>query len=515
MVKSLLSGGIGIPEGGGKLLSRPEESAVQNLITNEISILNIVEDEPDGGGGGGGETDVWARFRADATKITGSTAFVLTASRTGEGNYAVTSTKTAGSSGGHFLYGVLVSVSAVSGDGGDGLSPFNEFDSYEVVDTDDTSNLSWFWNESNDKIYGVGPAADDVWVHLTGANFTTAATQVDVGEPVRATVFQAGVLNTTGEYVWVSGDAGGTQPIRVMKVSDNSVVDFGTNLDAVILAADATHIYVLNASVLKRYTPNIAGASLGSSDASWAFDPGVSLGMWDSEGYLWFSVGNAGLYQVDPSGSDFSLHAFPDILEEVSATSAASFPVYDRNRRKIYLTLNASSSQHYLYEFRGWQTLVDDTGTFERIAILPDGSTGLAYDPISDVMLTMNTGLLTVTRWIGDPKRPLDVVSVDDQTAPDNPEVDYDLAGTWFAYYDGVGNYAYVEGAKGTDRYLVKISYNGDPLDFGSGGGAVSSVLVPLYEVVSATVANVYLFRSLSPPIFADGEFTVEFKYPS
>ena len=523
MANSLLSGSIGIPDGAYRLMNDPVQRAVEQIVKNELEIRTIIQE-----GGTGGTTErIWARVVADGTKVAGSDGDIITPSRTAAGVYPCTSSKSFASSGGYYQYGVLVTPSSQSGSGGDGASPFKAFDTYQAVATDTSADPVWQYNETNGKFYLLGSNADDVFIH-TDSTWTTAPVQVDADAVAIRVSGQSGGLSHEGAYVWISGDG---YPVRVMRVSDNTMFNFGgTPTHYVLCATDnlntlagsgvsGPRVWFSEGSDVKAYDPDITGESLGSVQltySSLAVGSNALPAQFDKDGYIWISQGTA-LKQASPIAATFVNHAFPTETptgETLAASlGGASRLAYDSVRNVIYMCLISSDPNTYLYTYTGWTNGVANSGVWGFIAKF-SGRCSIHYEQAQDLLFVVNQSNSLVYRYAGYPKIRIDTVSVDD-TTPDNSQIDYDLNSSYMCWYksDSTGDYGYVSATKGASNYLIKISYNGANLSPGDGGSVLGNALHAMYAITSGTAFTVYIFRSISPPILADGEFTVDLTY--
>lgn len=520
MANSLLSGSIGIPDGAYRLMNDPVQRAVEQIVKNELEIRTIIQE---GGTGGGGFAPIaWARVKADGTIIVDEG--FTSSTRTAIGVYSLDTDTAVGTSGSAPLSAVLVTPSSASGDGGDGSSPFKAFNTYEVVATDTTADPVWQYNETNGKFYLLGPAEDDIYIH-TDSTFTTAPVRVDADAVAIRVPQLSGCLSKEGAYVWLSGDG---YPIRAMRVSDNVMFNFGgTPTQFLVCATDnlnalagsgvsGPRIWVSDGADVKAYDPDVAGESLGSVQLTYSsLDPGSDNrpALFDKDGQIWCLQGTA-LKQVNPILASFVNHSYPTETPagETMAGSlgGASRLAYDPLRNVIYAALTSTDPNTYIWTYSGWTNGLANSGTWEFIAKF-SGFASVYYEPVQDLLFVASYSSGRVVRYAGYPKTFIDVVSVDDTTGPDNPEVDYDLNSARICFYksDSTGDYGYVSGQKGATNYLIKISYNGSDISLGDGGAVVSQVLIAHGTITDTNTVKVELFRSLSPPIRADGQFNV------
>lgn len=504
-----VSGKFGYPEGAFTRLSRREESPdidpgnpiVQNIFNNSQQTV-----------GGGGIAN-WIRFNAAGTKLAGQN---ITVSRVSEGKYLLTGSAAFATTGGFYQYGVLALPSAAAGNGGDGISPFLEFSSYDTVDTDDnTGGDSFFLSSDTSDLYVLGQQNDKVWAHDT-ANFTGAATQVDAeGAVSPAGDNQAGVMSVEGGILWLSGGVGTS--VRAYNVNTGVFFNFSDNTDTITVFF-GTDTYLLGRNTtdgeIQKYVPNFGAETLGSPTITWTgTDVDQAKGgiaIQTDDGYVWWPR-DAHMARIDPvNGGAVKTYDYP------TATWTVTCPLcYDRLRNRIIASGSDTGPVNGVWAYSGW-TNENSSGSWgtSLTAITGTGATAIYHDVVADVFFVSNYGASLVHRFYGPTWQLIDTVSVDDQS-PANSQVDVDSTTSNTVVYvtnsDGTA-YGYVIGNLAGALKIVRIIYGGDPVPgFGGGTGVVSSVLLAMYEIISATQAYVYTFRSLSPPILADAEVTAAF----
>ena len=509
-----ISGKVGVPEGSYMTLQKKEEDRLGGIdpgttlgtqITNNINV--------------GSGISSWIRANAAGTKLAGSSN--LTVSRISEGTYQITASSAFASSGGFYQYGVVATPSTVSGNGGDGVSPFKAYSANVATQTGSyTDGAAFFRSVANDDIY-LADSTDDLVYRHDLASFATAATTIDPTMNID-TGYNASCMSREGDYLFLA-HGGPTDVFKAIKISDGSVLDFGNpGFDSFKVCAAATissTMYIVvqasgPASVqTKIYTPNMGSVTLGSGTNVGSgleiTNTTSGIGCWDNNNNAWFffTDGATDGIQVNAQAATYSTHAYPSTVPSSATNSAA--PVYDKIRNCIYVGLTDNSfGDPRLYRFSGWIDGTNDTGTYTEM-FRGYRVRAMWHDLATDILfISSGAGsTLGVYRYHLSSGTIIDFVSVKDTTSPNNPQVDYDLQNNQTNYYaDGSG---YVVGRSGSTNYLIKITYAGAPLDFsGAGASLITSVLTAMYEITSATQAYVYLFRSLSPIIRADGEFT-------
>lgn len=453
----------------------------------------------------------WARVAADGTEL--GSGRVLSTARTSEGVYTIALDFTADTVGGEIQLSAVATPSGTAGDGGDGVIVFKAFSSDEATANDSSSNGQQFWwaqgtGNTNGYIYVLGDGNDLVYEHDLDT-FSTVNSINPSSDPVRAPQ-QSGAMDEDGTYLWLSGD-GTPYPVRCIEIATGTVTDFGTTADMMVLAANASYVLVREAGGLKRYAPNIGLASMGSAtsiSATDVYNSNSGIGCWDANGNVWFAGSNA-MYECDPAAGTLITHAYPTAssLGALATQEPACVPVFDTIRGVIYLTITENAGTlPSLWRYEGFSEGIADSG--EWTELVPElKATALHHDPASDVLYAAEYGTTDyVHRYFAGTWQRLDSVWVSDES-PANPQVDYDLQQMRRIYYrDGAG---YVQGRSGSQTYLVKIIYAGAELDFGSGGSLISSVLTAMTTIVDDETVKVEIFRSLSPIIRADAEFSV------
>lgn len=472
-----------------------------------------------GGVGAGSVVHAGARWIADGTKVAGSG--IASVTRTAIGKYRNVIDGTAATVGGYIQMWPVPGVSGVSGAGGDGVSPFKAFDSHQVVQTDTTANIQFEYNDTNDKFYAWGANNDDAYIH-TNTTWTTAPVQVDASaKPVRPSAV-SGCLSREGLYMWFSAD---TTSVRVMNTATNTMTDFGGTVDWRIIAAtddcnaligsgpSGPRIWVYHSGNTYAYDPNIGTATMGAATLTYGFDSVANSfpGTFDNDGYLWIFQGSK-LYQLNTAAQNYSEHTYP-VAGSSGGNTRLAFNPY---QRVFYVVLTDVSSVAHLYQFSSWKNLINGLSSWQLLFTLGSPGAALSYEASNDLLFISHYGVGKLYRYAGFPKTLIDTISVDDTTAPDNPQIDYDLDSAYTCFYrtDSSGNaYGYVSAAKNGLNYLIKISYNGAAISIGSGGSIVSNVLVSQFEVINSTTVDVTIYRSLSPPQLADAQGSVQIDY--
>jgi hypothetical protein len=291
-----------------------------------------------------------------------------------------------------------------------------------------------------------------------------------------------------------------------MATSNNTVTDFGVGhlSDMMCLAAEdnagTPHVWIQDGGSVKRFSPTIGSSSLNAEDLTYTGldvnnDIGA-VGTWQGTSYFW--CGGGLLYQVYTQAATWATHALP------TGFNLTKQPVFDVNRRKLYVALSRTSDSHsILFEYRNWSDKLANSG--EWVLINDFGAVGISiyYDNASGILL-IHTADGYIYRYLGDIMTQLDVIETTDEL---------DTLGSWnsaqFVYYSG--NYGFIIlRSGGGQNYIVRIEYDGTPVSYPNGSGAsIPNVLIAQYQITSATKAFVYLFSSLSPVIRSDGEFTV------
>lgn len=499
---SLLSGSIGIPDGAYRLMNDPIQRAVEQIVKNELEIRNIIQQ------GTGSGNVLWLRANAAGTKLAGSSD--LTCSRTGEGTYLITSAAGFTSSGGYYQIGVVATPSAISGNGGDGTNSFKAYAGNTQQDTDDASDgVPVYYSPYTGKLYSGGTTDDDIYIH-DPADWGSAPTQVDVGANLRTGTDGDQILcmSQEGRYLWISSAT--AVDLRAMDLSDNSILVFtDSTQDELVYAAkdsmsSATRIWARVSGAEKRYTPNMGTQLVGASDISYTavaydVDSVARNAIWQDSNYFWHS--SSKIWQVSTTADTTLENALPT-LDGYAAPSNSRVFAIDSVRRRLFVFV--LYTDWHLLVYSGWQDGAVNTGTWTHVRKLGSGSSfhnvGY-YDPVSDVLMVVDKNAGDVYRFVGDPLTYLDVVDLYPGT--------FSHIFVGGCYYSEPYGYIAVRVAS-TNNKIARLNYTGDDLTLGSGGGTVvSSILHAQYQITSATQAYVYLFRSLSPPIRADGEFSV------
>jgi len=416
--------------------------------------------------------------------------------------------------GGHPQIWPVPGVSGDAGDGGGGVSPFKEFSDYDVAQTDTTSGPTFYHSDADNAIVVLGPAADRVFHHDL-ANFTAAATQYTVnGNPVR-TAGQSGCLNYEGTTVWLSGDTAGSYPIRSIDVAAGTMLYYDTADAIVIGAIDAYIIVYSGGQVLSYNAANGVSHTLGSIINTWAIDINNSISMaliWSTDGWGWtFREDN--LYRFKGGTTAYYVESTP-------TTNGAVFHVqapitYDSNRNCFYASMSDQAADPDeatgIFRISGWAATVSDFAQWTRV------TSGVAmqaihYDPTTDIIFALDSTNFKVYRYMASTGQLIDIVSVHDDTAPDNPQVDYDLDADRHIFYEGI--YGYVTGEKGGLTYLIRIEYSGAPID-GSGLGAsiTTGPLIAHFSVIDAQTVDIKIIRAGQPNVFADAQGSVHIDF--
>ena len=464
-------------------------------------------------GGGGGGTISWLRASADGTKVAGSAD--LDVSRTDIGTYQWTSDTEYASSGGYYQYGVVATPSTIAGNGGDGVSPFKALSDYDIADTGDyaagsTPEAQIRYSPLDGNIYVPSSTEDRVFKHDL-ADFTGTVDQIDPGVTLYADGPQ-GVMDREGAYLWLTQLE--NNHLVAIKIADGSAIDFGDLTVSRFLPIGAATIsgtyYVIAYEVFNGgttlYTPNMGAGTLGTKTVltgSQIASDYAREGCWDAQDNLWCVMNGAGtnnlLTQIDVAGGTYVQHDVP-----VSGYRPSSRMVYDVLRNEFYVGFtDGTTNNNFFYRAFGWIDGVADTIQWERLlsGISPDGV--WHYTPLDILFIvkwntTTTVGPRVVIRY----------------HIPSRKIIDSNIINATYSlisdscYYDDP--YGYVIGrTAGGDNYLIRLDYSGAEIDVAGSGGTVSSVLHAMYEITSGTQGYIYLFRSLTPPIRADGEFTM------
>lgn len=496
-----ITGRFGEPEGAFKRFGKKElEDLITSIVNHqiEINIFNITNNL----------TPVaWARVKADGTIVVDEGFTSCT--RTGVGVYSLVTDITVGTSGSEPLSAVLVTPSSASGQGGNGLIPIKEFSDYDVVATDSYSNSSdWFWYPDSNtlgKIAVLGVDADDIFIHNLDS-FTTAATQ-DTTSTIRTTGL-SGCIDKDRLRIWLSGDSG--YAVRAFDLASRTYTTFEVG-DRVCVAANDTMLITYEGGNTYAYTYNYGGATLGGAPTptnTWGVSTYTSIGsvgVWHPDGSIWWP-GSAGLIRIDPTiNTTYRTYAYPS---SPSGLGPHSQLMYDELRDLFYVSLVDVGGKHYLYRFSGWSTTENNVATWEQwIGGTSAQFIGVWHDPVSDIIFVADYGLLYAYRYYASTGQIIDVVQVNAGLTP-TADIDYDITNSRWAYYsDGIG---YVMATKSSVMYLVRIIYDGAEITTTTGGGGkVTSVLIAHGTVVAANTVKAELFRSMSPPQRADGQFNI------
>jgi hypothetical protein len=509
-MNSLLSGKIGQPDGAFTHLSNKQaESAIEFLVEHQVELTTIVQD------GTGASATPGARVAANGNLLASDR--ILGSNRVSLGDYTVTIDGTAQTVGGFIQMWPVATPSGQAGDGGSGISAFREFSGVEAAATDNTDSVQFYHSAVNNKVYALGPDTDNIWIHDID-NWTATAVQEDPGaDPVR-TALQSGALDREGEVVWLSGDAT-PYPVRAYVIATDTHVDFGTTDDYIIMGATDGYLIVHALGTTYSFLPNLGTGVLGAATNNWAIDTNNSTNFvlaWDKDTYGW-TWASANLYAFKPGNAVFGTHKFPYEIDSTGVIRSIDQgdcpPIYDSLRHAILISLSTTGSTNPpgIWRYSGWVPGVDSSGHWERLTSgLRHGA--IAFDPETDIIAGVDFYTnQEVYRYTAQDGLLIDTVSVEDQTAPDNPQVDYDLDQTRRCFY--LNDSFYVGCTKGAQHYIVRIDYQGDEIT-GIGGNtgvsAVSSVLVAQTSVINATTAGIQIYRigGSDPPVRADAQFS-------
>lgn len=511
------SGKIGIPEGAFKRLSNKQaESALEFIIQNQINLTQVITDNQGGAG-----NIKWLRAKADGTKVAGSSE--LTCTRTGEGTYKITSSVGFTSTGGYYQVGVVATPSTVAGDGGDGTSPFKARSATDAAPTGDTGlgfhpEMTIEYSPADGNIYVASSLEDKVYKH-TLSDFLGTVGEIATSENIYDQEGEFSCMDREGTYLWISTLE--NDSLKAIKISDGSVLDFGNLGVSRLLPVGAAMIggvyYLVAFEIfngrLNRYSPNMSTPSLGTKSSIVDADIVSTIarnGCWDGDNNLWVHVNTAnlvdGITQINVAGLSYVRHDWPADLPSSTARQSPTRMVYDTLRDEIYVSLTtgtADANQSAIYRMHSWAAATPDSARFEKIlpGYAPDG---MWHDTGSDILYcvcwnpTWNVGDRVAIRFHLPSRTIIDIESVTGS---------YTMQGAR-CYYDEP--YGYFLGRTGGGlNYVIRLNYSGAEIDpGGTGASQVSSLLTAQYQVTSATEAYVYLFRSLSPPIRADGEFS-------
>jgi hypothetical protein len=495
------SGRIGEPEGAFRLLDQKQQGELENRVQQIVdqAITNITVS-----GGGAGE---WVRVDGDGagTILAQSGGFSVT--RMDEGWHRVTPATALTTSGGEFDVGVLVSCAIPGSSGGGGTSPFLAYDSYSAWLTDDHEESGMKVSESDGLLLVAGDNSDDLWIHDIN-NWGGTPTQVAL----------TGTLYGGEEYWCVTREEGGVflsmgGTLNYVALPGGALTDFTSAFSGTLLKPRAARIvgsdlklWMADGGTFGQYTVSLTAPSL-TLDHSYSGVDWSQTGDWrfDDDGYPWYAAVSGGLHQYDFTSNTKATHAYPTETPDgttLSANPGGYAMVYDTTRRTFYVVLRSTSADH-LYQYSGWTNLVSNSGMWTFIATIGTAGTytiPLWYDPATDILFVPTT-VGRIMRFFGNPKTVLDTVTMPG-TIPDH-------ATRYGAYY--LGNYGYVRTEIGTTpNYIVRISYNGSPIAWGSGGAIVPFVPRPNYHIVNSTTVDVYTYGPTNPDIRKDAEFTLQ-----
>lgn len=506
----------------GDIVSGVLYAATYNGTEFQMLGTNIVA-----GGGQGLTVHCGGRALADGTKVAG--VGITSVTRLAEGRYRWIIDGQAATSGGYVQMWPVPGVSGDFGDGGDGSSPFKAFDSYQEVATDAHNNAVWDYNASNGKFYLLGPDQSDVYIH-TDSTWTTAPVRVDAdGVSIRSQPL-SGCLSREGGYTWISGDG---NAVRVMRNSDNVMFNFGGVINRYVLCATdnlnamvgsgvaGPRIWVAEGADLKAYDPDITGESLGSAQLTYsAFDAGSGQAqplLFDNDGYIWRLQGGS-LQEANPILASFVTHAYPTETPSGEAMGGSlggsSRLTYDPLRNIIYAVLGGIGGTMWVWMYRGFRHGAGNSGTWEFVVKVQSTAASIWYEPNQDLLFLAEHGNNTVRRFAGYPKTLLDTITVDD-TPGNTSDIERDSSFAYKCFYksDSTGDYGYLLGVGGATQYFIKISYNGAEISLGDGGSVLTSAFISQYSVVDDETVIVDILRSLSPPVRADAQHTLQIDY--
>jgi hypothetical protein len=454
------------------------------------------------------------RVAADGTLL--ASTGLVGADRVGLGDYTATIDGTAQTIGGFIQMWPVATPSGQSGDGGSGISAFKAYSGNAVAETDATDQIQFYRSSVYNKVYALGTATDNIWIHDID-DWTATATQEDPGsDPIR-TAGQSGAMDYEGEVIWLSGDST-PYSVRAYVIATDTHVDFSTTADHIVMGARDGNLMVHEGSSTKSFLPNLGTSAMGSAVDTWAIDTNNSIDLtvtWDKNSYGWTWASN-NLYAFQFGNAVFDTHAFPYEIDAsgsvLQVNQGDCSPVYDSLRHALLISLrrDASTIQPGIWRYSGWVPGVDNSGHWER---LTSGHRHLSivHDPVMDLIAAVNYYEEDeVYRYTAQDGLLIDTVSVGDTTAPDNEQVDYDLDQSRRCFY--LDNSFYIGGSKGATHYIIRIDYNGDEITdiSGSGVAAVSSVLVAQTSVINATTAGIQIYRigGSDPPVRADAQFS-------
>jgi hypothetical protein len=494
------SGRIGEPEGAFRLLdNKPRLEELDARVTD-------IEQNPHDSGGGGGGSD-WVRVAGDgAGTILANSGAISAVTRMGEGWHRITPvTAFTANAGGNWDVGIGVSCAIPGNSDADGSSPFKAYDSFSAWLTDDSENNGMGVSVSDGYLLVPGENTDDLWIHDMAAWGGTPTQVALTGSLYSGTQFcvtreEDGVFLSTGSdinYVALPGGA----------LTDFTAAFSGTNLKPLAsrIVSGSLKLWMADGGTFGQYTVVLSPQSI-TSDHSYGGTDWNQPGDWrfDDDGYPWYTTVGLGLQQYDFTSNTKASHTYPTETPNgatLSASPGGNAMVYDTTRRMFYIILTSPSGQH-LYQYSGWTNLVNNSGIWTFIADVGTGSSiiPLWYDADSDILL-LGTSAGRVVRYIGNPKTVLDTVTLPGTIA--SHLVKYG------AYYKD--NYGYVRTEIGTTpNYIIRISYNGDEIAWGSGGAIVPYVPKANYHIVNATTVDVYTYGPTNPDIRKDVEFTLE-----